>query len=30
MKIGNSWDALLEEEFSKDYYKNLQDFLVKR
>ena len=28
MKIGNSWDALLEEEFSKDYYKNLQDFLA--
>lgn len=28
MKIGNSWDALLEEEFSKDYYKNLQAFLA--
>lgn len=26
-KIGNSWDILLEEEFSKDYYKELQDFL---
>ncbi len=28
MKIGNSWDILLEEEFSKDYYKDLQEFLV--
>ena len=28
MKIGNSWDILLEEEFSKDYYKDLQDFLA--
>lgn len=28
MKIGNSWDALLEEEFSKDYYKDLQSFLA--
>ena len=25
--IGNSWDVLLKEEFSKDYYKELQDFL---
>lgn len=25
--IGNSWDALLKEEFSKDYYKELQNFL---
>lgn len=25
--IGNSWDVLLEEEFSKDYYKELQNFL---
>lgn len=28
MKIGNSWDVLLEEEFSKDYYKDLQGFLA--
>ena len=28
MKIGNSWDILLEEEFSKDYYKELQGFLA--
>ncbi len=28
MKIGNSWDVLLDEEFSKDYYKDLQEFLV--
>jgi len=28
MKIGNSWDILLEEEFSKDYYKDLQEFLA--
>ena len=26
--IGNSWDALLKEEFSEDYYKELQDFLA--
>lgn len=26
--IGNSWDILLEEEFSKDYYKDLQGFLA--
>ena len=26
--IGNSWDVLLKEEFSKDYYKELQDFLA--
>lgn len=25
--IGNSWDELLKEEFSKDYYKKLQEFL---
>lgn len=25
--IGNSWDILLEEEFSKDYYKELREFL---
>lgn len=25
--IGNSWDELLAEEFSKDYYKNLREFL---
>ena len=27
VNIGNSWDGLLKEEFSKDYYKNLQGFL---
>lgn len=27
-QIGNSWDVLLKEEFSKDYYKELQDFLA--
>lgn len=27
-QIGNSWDILLEEEFSKDYYKELQEFLA--
>ena len=27
MKIGNSWDELLSEEFSQDYYKELWDFL---
>ena len=27
-QIGNSWDVLLREEFSKDYYKELQDFLA--
>ncbi len=27
-QIGNSWDVLLKEEFSKDYYKDLQDFLA--
>ena len=27
VRIGNSWDGLLEEEFSKDYYKELQSFL---
>lgn len=26
-QIGNSWDVLLKEEFSKDYYKELQEFL---
>ena len=26
-QIGNSWDILLKEEFSKDYYKDLQNFL---
>lgn len=25
--IGNSWDGLLGDEFEKDYYKNLQEFL---
>lgn len=27
-QIGNSWDLLLREEFSKDYYKELQEFLA--
>lgn len=27
-QIGNSWDLLLKEEFSKDYYKELQEFLA--
>ena len=27
VNIGNSWDGLLAEEFSKDYYKKLQEFL---
>ncbi len=27
-QIGNSWDVLLKEEFSKDYYKELQNFLA--
>ena len=27
-QIGNSWDILLKEEFSKDYYKELQEFLA--
>ena len=26
--IGNDWDNLLEEEFQKDYYKNLRGFLI--
>lgn len=26
--IGNDWDDLLEEEFQKDYYKNLRGFLI--
>lgn len=29
VNIGNSWDALLFEEFEKDYYKKLRAFLVK-
>ncbi len=27
VNIGNSWDALLADEFEKDYYKKLQEFL---
>ena len=27
VNIGNSWDELLKDEFAKDYYKNLQEFL---
>lgn len=27
VKIGNSWDDLLKDEFPKDYYKNLREFL---
>lgn len=27
VKIGNSWDALLEDEFEKPYYKELHEFL---
>ncbi len=27
VKIGNSWDDLLKDEFQKDYYKNLHEFL---
>lgn len=27
VNIGNSWDGLLADEFSKDYYKKLQEFL---
>ncbi len=27
VNIGNSWDELLKDEFSKDYYKELQEFL---
>ncbi|MDD6213889.1 MAG: uracil-DNA glycosylase [Firmicutes bacterium] len=27
LKIGNSWDGLLADEFSKDYYKALHEFL---
>lgn len=26
--IGNDWDALLKEEWSKEYYKNLRNFLI--
>jgi uracil-DNA glycosylase len=28
MKLGNTWDQLLQEEFSKEYYQNLRKFLV--
>ncbi|EUJ24687.1 uracil-DNA glycosylase [Listeria grandensis FSL F6-0971] len=27
IQLGNDWDALLQEEFSKDYYLNLREFL---
>ncbi|MGO1468767.1 MAG: uracil-DNA glycosylase [Tissierella sp.] len=27
--IGNDWDKLLEDEFGKEYYKNLRKFLIK-
>ena len=26
--IGNSWDILLSEEYKKDYFKNLKDFVI--
>ena len=29
VNIGNEWDALLKEEFEKDYYKKLRSFLVR-
>ncbi len=29
VNIGNEWDALLAEEFEKDYYKKLRSFLIK-
>ncbi|HHX93724.1 MAG TPA: uracil-DNA glycosylase, partial [Tenericutes bacterium] len=28
-KIGNSWDELLKEEFEKDYFKKLEEFIKK-
>ena len=28
VKLGNSWDKLLEEEFKKDYYIRLRSFLI--
>ena len=27
VQIGNDWDALLADEFEKDYYLQLRDFL---
>ena len=27
--IGNSWDILLKEEYQKEYFKNLMDFIKK-
>ena len=27
VKLGNSWDSVLADEFEKDYYKNLREFL---
>ena len=29
VNLGNSWDTILEEEFKKDYYLNLREFLKK-
>ena len=29
MQLGNDWDAVIGEEFSKDYYQNLREFLKK-
>lgn len=29
IKFGNEWDELLEEEFQKEYYQNLRQFLIK-
>ena len=29
VNIGNSWDALLQDEWSKDYYQSLRAFLIK-
>ena len=27
--IGNSWDILLKEEYQKEYFKNLMDFIIR-
>ncbi|NLD26853.1 MAG: uracil-DNA glycosylase, partial [Acholeplasmataceae bacterium] len=29
MQLGNSWDQLLKEEFEKEYYQNLRQFLIR-
>ena len=28
VNIGNDWDEILKDEFEKEYYKNLREFLV--